>query len=154
MTEPRRPHVVHQTGAAGEASVREAYRKAGIEAEVLPFIDDMAARLIDCDLIVCRAGAITVSELCAAGVAAVLVPFVASTTSHQRDNAAWLASHEGAIHLDAVRAVAGRSWPTLLGEPDARGPAVDGDPGPRPGPAACGGARRRRDRAHGGERAA
>ncbi len=97
---PRRPKVVHQTGVAGEAMVREAYRKAGIEAEVVPFIDDMAARLGECDLIVCRAGAITVSELCAAGVAAVLVPFVASTTSHQRDNAAWIASHDGAIHLD------------------------------------------------------
>ena len=47
----------------------------------------MPRRLADCDLIVCRAGAITVSELCAAGVASVLVPLVISTTSHQRDNA-------------------------------------------------------------------
>ena len=66
---------------------------------MLPFIDDMAARLGECDVIVCRAGAITVSELCAAGVAAVLVPFVASTTSHQRDNAAWMAARDAAIHL-------------------------------------------------------
>ena len=96
----QRPRIVHQTGAANEATVRAAYQKAGVEAEVLPFIDNMAGRLIECDVIVCRAGAITVSELCAAGVAAVLVPFVASTTSHQRDNAAWLASHQGAIHLE------------------------------------------------------
>ena len=50
-------------------------------------------RLAECDLIVCRAGAITVSELCAAGVASVLVPLVVSTTSHQRDNAQFLAQH-------------------------------------------------------------
>jgi UDP-N-acetylglucosamine--N-acetylmuramyl-(pentapeptide) pyrophosphoryl-undecaprenol N-acetylglucosamine transferase len=53
----------------------------------VPFIDDMARALADCDLIVCRAGAITVSELCAAGVPSVLVPLMVSTTAHQRDNA-------------------------------------------------------------------
>ena len=94
-----RPQVTHQTGEAGRDAVRAAYAAAGADAEVLPFIDDMAARLGDCDVIVCRAGAITVSELCAAGVAAVLVPLVASTTSHQRDNAAWMAAREAAIHL-------------------------------------------------------
>ncbi|HJV95996.1 MAG TPA: glycosyltransferase, partial [Albitalea sp.] len=55
--------------------------------------------LADCDLIVCRAGAVTVSELCAAGVASVLVPLVVSTTSHQRDNAQWLAAQGAGIHL-------------------------------------------------------
>ena len=59
----------------------------------------MAAALAWADVVVCRAGAITVSELCAAGVAAVLVPFVASTTAHQRDNAEWMASRGAAIHL-------------------------------------------------------
>jgi UDP-N-acetylglucosamine--N-acetylmuramyl-(pentapeptide) pyrophosphoryl-undecaprenol N-acetylglucosamine transferase len=59
----------------------------------------MAQRLADCDVIVCRAGAVTVSELCAAGVAAVLVPLVVSTTSHQRDNAQWLAGQGAGIHL-------------------------------------------------------
>jgi hypothetical protein len=57
------------------------------DAEVLPFIHNMAERLADCDVIICRAGAITVSELCAAGVPSVLVPLVVSTTAHQRDNA-------------------------------------------------------------------
>ncbi len=115
MAPARRPRVVHQTGAANEASVRAAYAKAGVLAEVLPFIDDMAARLIECDVIVCRAGAITVSELCAAGVAAVLVPFVASTTSHQRDNAAWLASHRGAIHLEQSQLSPARLAEVLAG---------------------------------------
>ncbi|MBX3637027.1 MAG: undecaprenyldiphospho-muramoylpentapeptide beta-N-acetylglucosaminyltransferase [Rubrivivax sp.] len=94
-----RPQVVHQAGAANADAVRAAYAQAGVDAEVLPFVDDMAARLAACDLMVCRAGAITVSELCAAGVAAVLVPLIVSTTSHQRDNAAWMAAQGAAVHL-------------------------------------------------------
>ena len=70
-----------------------------LAAEVLPFIDDMPQRLADCDVMVCRAGAITISELCAAGVAAILVPLVVSTTSHQRDNAMFMAQHGAAVHL-------------------------------------------------------
>ena len=92
--------------------MRAAYAAAGADAEVLPFIDDMAARLGECDVIVCRAGAITVSELCAAGVAAVLVPFVASTTSHQRDNAEWMAARERGRPPAAGRAVARAGSPT------------------------------------------
>ncbi len=94
-----RPRVTHQTGSAHLEAVQAAYARAGVEAEVLPFIDDMAARLAACDLVVCRAGAVTVSELCAAGVAAVLVPLIVSTTSHQRDNAEFMARHGAALHL-------------------------------------------------------
>jgi UDP-N-acetylglucosamine--N-acetylmuramyl-(pentapeptide) pyrophosphoryl-undecaprenol N-acetylglucosamine transferase len=65
----QRPRLTHQTGQAHADAVRAAYAAAQVEAEVLPFIDDMAERLAACDVIVCRAGAITVSELCAAGVA-------------------------------------------------------------------------------------
>jgi UDP-N-acetylglucosamine--N-acetylmuramyl-(pentapeptide) pyrophosphoryl-undecaprenol N-acetylglucosamine transferase len=99
MAEAQRPQVTHQTGAANHAAVQAGYAQARVQAEVLPFIDDMATRLADCDVIVCRAGAVTVSELCAAGVAAVLVPLIVSTTSHQRDNAQWLAGQGAAIHL-------------------------------------------------------
>ena len=95
----RRPQVVHQTGAAQLDEVRAAYEAAGLQAELLPFIDNMAERLADCDLIVCRAGAVTVSELCAAGVAGLLVPLVLRTTSHQRDNADYLAGHGAGLHL-------------------------------------------------------
>jgi UDP-N-acetylglucosamine--N-acetylmuramyl-(pentapeptide) pyrophosphoryl-undecaprenol N-acetylglucosamine transferase len=59
----------------------------------------MAAEYANADLVICRAGAITVSELTAAGVASVLVPFVASTTSHQRDNAQWMDGQGAAIHV-------------------------------------------------------
>jgi len=94
-----RPLVTHQTGAAQLDAVKAAYAAAGIDAEVLPFIDDMPRRLADCDLMLCRAGAITVSELCAAGVASILVPLIVSTTSHQRDNAEMMAAQGAARHL-------------------------------------------------------
>ncbi len=94
-----RPLVTHQTGAAQLEAVRAAYAAAGVQADVKAFIDEMAQQLAACDLMLCRAGAITVSELCAAGVPAILVPLIVSTTSHQRDNALWMASHGAALHL-------------------------------------------------------
>ena len=94
-----RPWVVHQTGAGQADEVRAAYAAAGLQADVRPFIDEMATQLAHCDLVLCRAGAVTVSELCAAGVASMLVPLVVSTTSHQRDNAQWLAGQGAAVHL-------------------------------------------------------
>jgi UDP-N-acetylglucosamine--N-acetylmuramyl-(pentapeptide) pyrophosphoryl-undecaprenol N-acetylglucosamine transferase len=99
LSPAQRPLVVHQTGAAQSEEVRAAYAAVGLQADVRPFIDDMAAELAACDLILCRAGAVTVSELCAAGVASVLVPLVVSTTAHQRDNAQWLAGQGAAVHL-------------------------------------------------------
>ena len=80
-----RPIVTHQSGKKNIEALRAAYSQAGVNANVVDFIDDMAAAYAEADLVICRAGAITVSELTAAGVASVLVPFVASTTSHQRD---------------------------------------------------------------------
>ncbi|KQV60964.1 UDP-N-acetylglucosamine--N-acetylmuramyl-(pentapeptide) pyrophosphoryl-undecaprenol N-acetylglucosamine transferase [Pelomonas sp. Root1217] len=95
----QRPLVLHQSGQDHLGAVWQVYADAGLSAEVRPFIDDMAAALAWADVVVCRAGAITVSELCAAGCAAVLVPLVVSTTSHQRDNAVFMAQHGAAIHL-------------------------------------------------------
>ncbi|MDI1350231.1 undecaprenyldiphospho-muramoylpentapeptide beta-N-acetylglucosaminyltransferase [Aquabacterium sp.] len=99
----RRLRITHQTGMANLADVKADYVKAGLDpasdVELLPFINNMAQRLADCDLIVCRAGAITVSELCAAGVPSILIPLVVSTTAHQRDNAEFMAAHQAAIHL-------------------------------------------------------
>ena len=115
MPADARPRVVHQTGAASADAVRAAYESAGIDADVRPFIDDMAAELAGCDVIVCRAGAITVSELCAAGVASILVPFIASTTAHQRDNAEWMAGHGAALHLPQAELSAQRLAGLLAG---------------------------------------
>jgi UDP-N-acetylglucosamine--N-acetylmuramyl-(pentapeptide) pyrophosphoryl-undecaprenol N-acetylglucosamine transferase len=94
-----RPTVTHQSGKKNIDALRAAYAQAGVAANVVDFIDDMAAEYANADLVICRAGAITVSELTAAGVASVLVPFVASTTSHQRDNAQWMAAQKAAVHL-------------------------------------------------------
>jgi UDP-N-acetylglucosamine--N-acetylmuramyl-(pentapeptide) pyrophosphoryl-undecaprenol N-acetylglucosamine transferase len=95
----RRPVVTHQSGKANIDALHSGYAKAGVQAAVVPFIDDMARAYAEADLVICRAGAITVSELTAAGVASVLVPLVASTTSHQRDNAQWMAKQGAAIHM-------------------------------------------------------
>jgi UDP-N-acetylglucosamine--N-acetylmuramyl-(pentapeptide) pyrophosphoryl-undecaprenol N-acetylglucosamine transferase len=94
-----RPQVLHQAGAAHADAVRAAYAAAGVAVEVLPFVEDLPAQLASCDLMLCRAGALTVSELCAAGVPALLVPLIVSTTAHQRDNAQWLAAQGAALHL-------------------------------------------------------
>lgn len=94
-----RPVVTHQSGKKNIDALRANYAAAGVQAEVVDFIDDMAARYEQADIVICRAGAITVSELTAAGVASILVPFVASTTSHQRDNAQWMEQQKAAIHL-------------------------------------------------------
>ncbi len=99
IDEDKRPLVTHQSGKKNIDALRAAYQAAGVKANVLDFIDDMAGCYEEADIVICRAGAITVSELTAAGVASVLVPFVASTTSHQRDNANWMAAQKAAVHL-------------------------------------------------------
>ncbi|HEU4777284.1 MAG TPA: undecaprenyldiphospho-muramoylpentapeptide beta-N-acetylglucosaminyltransferase [Telluria sp.] len=94
-----RPLVKHQSGKKNIDALRAGYAQAGVQADVVDFIDDMAGAYATADVVICRAGAITVSELTAAGVASVLVPLVVSTTSHQRDNAQWMAGQKAAIHL-------------------------------------------------------
>jgi len=95
----QRPQVTHQSGKKNIDALRSNYAQVRVEAEVLDFIDDMPRRYAEADLVICRAGAITVSELTAAGVASVLVPLLVSTTTHQRDNAQWMAQQGAAIHL-------------------------------------------------------
>lgn len=98
----QRPRVTHQSGKQHIAALRAAYAQEGVDAEVVDFIDDMPRRYADADLVICRAGAITVSELTAAGIASVLVPLLVSTTAHQRDNAIWMARNKAALHLPQV----------------------------------------------------
>jgi UDP-N-acetylglucosamine--N-acetylmuramyl-(pentapeptide) pyrophosphoryl-undecaprenol N-acetylglucosamine transferase len=86
-TNKARISIVHQTGERDYNAVRVAYARREIHAEVLPFIGNMAERFAQADLIVCRAGAITVAEVAAAGRAAIFIPFGASTDSHQLRNA-------------------------------------------------------------------
>ncbi|MCU6499653.1 undecaprenyldiphospho-muramoylpentapeptide beta-N-acetylglucosaminyltransferase [Rugamonas sp. A1-17] len=109
----QRPQVTHQSGKKNIDALRAAYAEAGVAANVVDFIDDMAAAYSQADVVICRAGAITVSELTAAGVASVLVPLVASTTSHQRDNAQWMAKQNAAIHMPQSE-MSAQSVATLL----------------------------------------
>lgn len=99
LPEEERPVVTHQSGKQHLEQLNNAYAAAGVEAEVVAFINDMPQRYAATDLVICRAGAITVSELTAAGVASVLVPLTVSTTSHQRDNALWMAKNHAARHV-------------------------------------------------------
>jgi len=94
-----RPRVTHQSGAKQIDDLRAAYAAAGVEAQLLPFIDDMAARYAAADLVVCRAGALTIAELAAAGVASVLVPFPQAVDDHQTGNARFLSEAGAAILL-------------------------------------------------------
>lgn len=87
----RRPVVVHQAGAKQIETVRANYAAAGVEGELLPFIDDMAARYAEADVVLCRAGALTVAELAAAGVPGLLVPLPHAVDDHQTGNARFLA---------------------------------------------------------------
>jgi UDP-N-acetylglucosamine--N-acetylmuramyl-(pentapeptide) pyrophosphoryl-undecaprenol N-acetylglucosamine transferase len=82
-----RPEVIHQTGRNGYDETVASYQSRGIEADVRPFIDDMAGAYGWADFAVCRSGALTVAELAAAGVPAVLVPFPAAVDDHQTRNA-------------------------------------------------------------------
>jgi UDP-N-acetylglucosamine--N-acetylmuramyl-(pentapeptide) pyrophosphoryl-undecaprenol N-acetylglucosamine transferase len=79
--------IVHQTGERDYNAVRVAYARRQFNAEVVPFIDNMADRFAQADLIVCRSGAITVAEVSASGRAAIFIPFGASTDAHQMRNA-------------------------------------------------------------------
>ena len=97
LTPGQRPEVLHQSGNRGLDEAREAYAKAGVEAQVVPFIDDMAASYGWADLAVCRAGALTLAELTAAGLGAVLVPFPHAVDDHQTRNAEVLVAVGAAV---------------------------------------------------------
>jgi UDP-N-acetylglucosamine--N-acetylmuramyl-(pentapeptide) pyrophosphoryl-undecaprenol N-acetylglucosamine transferase len=90
IPEAHRPHVLHQSGAQKIEELRENYRAAGVVAELTPFIYDTATAFAEADLIVCRAGASTVTEIAAVGAAALFVPFPAAVDDHQTSNAAFL----------------------------------------------------------------
>ena len=97
LPDAQRPQVTHQAGAAHIDVLRAAYTAAGVQAEALPFINDMAARYAAADLVICRAGASTVTEIAAVGVAAIFVPLPWAVDDHQTTNARFLADRGAAI---------------------------------------------------------
>ena len=91
--------VVHQAGEKHLEALRRNYESAGVRGELVAFIDDMARRYAEADLVICRAGAVTVAELSAGGMASVLVPFPHAVDDHQTANARFLADKGAAILL-------------------------------------------------------
>jgi UDP-N-acetylglucosamine--N-acetylmuramyl-(pentapeptide) pyrophosphoryl-undecaprenol N-acetylglucosamine transferase len=91
----QRPQVIHQSGDKQIAELRANYAAAGVQAQLTPFIDDTAAAFADADVIVCRAGASTVTEIAAVGAAAVFVPFPFAVDDHQTTNAKFLVDAGG-----------------------------------------------------------
>ncbi len=98
LLEPR-PFVVHQSGEKHLNLLKSNYEKAGVQGDLVAFIDDMARRYAEADLVICRAGAVTIAELAAGGIASVLVPFPHAVDDHQTANARFLADQGAAILL-------------------------------------------------------
>jgi UDP-N-acetylglucosamine--N-acetylmuramyl-(pentapeptide) pyrophosphoryl-undecaprenol N-acetylglucosamine transferase len=115
------PQVVHQTGERDVEAVRSAYQRAGLTAEVEPFLYDMGRRLAAADLVVCRAGATTLAELTAAGKPSVLIPLPTATDDHQRKNAEALAAGGAAEVLLQADASGERLAATIQGLAGDRG---------------------------------
>jgi UDP-N-acetylglucosamine--N-acetylmuramyl-(pentapeptide) pyrophosphoryl-undecaprenol N-acetylglucosamine transferase len=92
-----RPTVVHQSGRRHLADLQAAYAQAGVAVQALEFIDDMAAAYAQADLVICRAGAMTVSEVAAAGVASLMVPYPHAVDDHQTTHARFLSEREAAL---------------------------------------------------------
>jgi UDP-N-acetylglucosamine--N-acetylmuramyl-(pentapeptide) pyrophosphoryl-undecaprenol N-acetylglucosamine transferase len=95
----RRPQVVHQSGEKHLETLRAHYAAASVHGELVAFIDDMARRYAEADLVICRAGAVTIAELSAGGMASILVPFPHAVDDHQTANARFLADRGAAILL-------------------------------------------------------
>jgi len=93
----QRPQVVHQAGEKHITALKAHYEQAGVKAEALAYIEDMAAMYSWADIVICRAGALTIAELSAAGLASVLVPFPHAVDDHQTSNARYLADADAAI---------------------------------------------------------
>lgn len=136
LPEASRPRVIHQSGRANLDSLQQNYREAGVTADLVPFIDDMASAYADADLVIGRAGAMTVSELACVGAASLLVPYPHAVDDHQTTNAAWLAQADAAwvvqqpaldaeglaarlAGLDRAQLLAMASRARELGRPDA-----------------------------------
>ena len=94
-----RPEVTHQSGAKHLETLQQAYAAAGVRAETFAFIDDMAKRYGEADVVICRAGALSVAELACAGVASILVPFPHAVDDHQTSNAKFLCAGGASILL-------------------------------------------------------
>ena len=100
LADSERPVVRHQCGSGTLQIAQQAYEKHSVDVELVPFIEDMAAAYAWADLVVCRAGALTVAELCAVGLPALFVPYPAAVDDHQTANARPMADAGAAVIID------------------------------------------------------
>jgi UDP-N-acetylglucosamine--N-acetylmuramyl-(pentapeptide) pyrophosphoryl-undecaprenol N-acetylglucosamine transferase len=114
LPDSQRPDVWHQTGSSHIDTVNEAYQSAGINVRAEAFIDDMASAYSWADLVLCRAGALTIAELTAVGVASILVPLPHAIDDHQTENARWLSDNNAAILLKQASITAANLGELLL----------------------------------------
>ncbi len=115
MSPAERPRVIHQAGTKHIEQLKENYRMAGVEAECRAFIEDMAEMYAWCDLVICRAGALTIAEVSAAGVASVLVPFPHAVDDHQTHNAHYLSEYDAAVQVSQSKLTPSRLSEMLAG---------------------------------------
>ena len=115
LPEEGRPVVRHQCGERTIGTARDAYAGSGIDVELLPFIDDIASAYAWADLVVCRAGALTVAELCAVGLPALFIPYPSAVDDHQTANARAM-TDAGAAKIIQEADLTDQSLSTLLGE--------------------------------------
>ncbi|MDK4649986.1 undecaprenyldiphospho-muramoylpentapeptide beta-N-acetylglucosaminyltransferase [Kingella kingae] len=99
LPESQRPHITHQSGRGNLEQVQAAYQQANVSAECVEFVHDMTVVYRDADMLICRAGALTIAELTAAGVGALLVPFPQAVDDHQTANARHMVSANAGLLL-------------------------------------------------------
>lgn len=121
----QRPVVKHQVGVRNYESAHSYYQECGMEAELLPFIDDMSEAYAWADLVLCRAGALTISELTAAGIAALLVPYPYAVDDHQTLNARFLVNAGAAVLIPQSELSPQRLVELLKGFIDGRNLLLD-----------------------------
>jgi len=109
-----RPNVTHQAGEQHLAMLEREYRLAGVSATALAFIEDMSSAYESADLVICRAGALTVSEIAVAGIASVLVPFAFAVDDHQTFNARYLSDRSAALLISQADFTARKLADVLL----------------------------------------
>lgn len=115
LPEQQRPQVLHQSGRGHLETLRQHYIHHGVQAECVEFIGDMAAVYRDTDLLICRAGALTIAELAAAGVGALLVPFAQAVDDHQTANARYFVSAQAGLLLPQSQLTAEKLAEVLAG---------------------------------------
>ena len=119
ISEDVRPSVLHQAGENNLEVLNNNYRSSGVRGELVAFIEDMALRYAEADLVICRAGAMTIAELSAGGMASVLVPFPHAVDDHQSANARFLSGQGAAILLSQEKLTPG-GLAALIGSLDRK----------------------------------